>query len=101
MLNVKGGFVYIITNVHHTVLYVGVTNDLKRRISEHKNKRNPQSFSARYNCNKLVYYNAFPYIGAAIAEEKRIKGGSRKKKIEMIQKMNPELRDLWEDVKDW
>jgi len=101
MLTIRGGYVYIITNKNHTVLYTGVTNNLKRRIDEHRNKFNPSSFSARYNCNKLVYYNSFPYITSAIAEEKRIKGGNRKNKQKLILNMNPEWRDLWDDVKDW
>ena len=98
---VKGGYVYIITNKNHTVLYTGVTNNLKRRINEHRNKIHPNSFTARYNCTSLVFYCGFPFIAAAIAEEKRIKGGSRRKKIELIQIMNPGWKDLWEEVNEW
>lgn len=101
MLIVKGGYVYILTNQHHTVLYTGVTNNLKTRTEQHRSKINPGSFAARYNCYKLVYYNSFPFIAAAIAEEKRIKGGNRKNKIKLIQNMNPEWKDLWDEVKEW
>lgn len=94
----KGGFVYIITNKHHTVLYTGVTSNLQRRIKQHINHAYKGSFTDRYNCNKLVYYCGFPHIGAAIAEEKRIKAGSRKQKIKLIAGMNPEWRDLWEEI---
>ena len=101
MLIIKGGYVYIVTNHHNTVLYTGVTSDLKKRIEQHRKKSNPGSFTARYNCSKLVFYNSFPYIAAAIAEEKRIKAGNRKQKIKLIQNMNPEWKDLWDEVKDW
>jgi len=94
----KGGHVYIITNKTHTVLYTGVTSSLSSRIYDHKNKRYPNSFSARYNVNKLVYYKAFHSIEEAIFEEKRIKGGSRKKKIELIEKDNPKWIDLYEKL---
>ncbi len=82
------------TNQHHTVLYIGVTSDLIGRVYEHKTKAFPNSFTAKYNCNKLVYYNGFMTITEAINEEKRLKGGSRKKKIDLINAMNPEWKDL-------
>jgi putative endonuclease len=88
------GYVYIMTNDNNTVLYTGVTSDLIDRIKEHKEKRYPRSFSARYNTRKLVYYETFASITEAINREKQIKGGSRKKKIELINQMNPEWRDL-------
>ena len=94
----KKGYVYIITNPGRTVLYVGVTSDLMGRIAKHKNKFYPQSFSARYNCRLLMYFNEFPNIQEAIIEEKRIKAGSRRKKIELIMGMNPQWEDL---AKDW
>ena len=81
-------------NAHHNVLYVGVTSELWARVYEHKNKVHPNSFTARYNVDKLVWYVFMPTIEDAIAEEKRIKGGSRKKKIKLIVGMNPEWRDL-------
>ena len=93
-----GGSVYIMTNNTHTVLYVGVTSELWSRIYEHKNKIYPNSFSAKYHTVKLVYYNHFSTIMEAIDEEKRIKGGSRTAKIKLINKMNPEWRDLGQDV---
>ena len=97
----KGGFVYIITNKHHTVLYTGVTSNLVARIQEHKEKKYPKSFSARYNTDKLVYYFFFPTIMEAIEEEKRIKGGSRENKIRLIESINLEWEDLWEEIKEW
>jgi len=90
----KGGYIYIVTNRNNTVLYTGVTNNLYRRIAEHKEMLNSKSFSARYNCNKLVYYEFFHSIEEAIQREKQLKAGSRKKKIELINSINP----LWEDL---
>ena len=101
MFSTKGGFVYILTNKNHTVLYTGVTTSLKERVEQHKTKAIKGSFSSKYNCNKLVYYDGFPDIGQAIAEEKRIKGGSRKKKEILINSINPAWSDLWEEVKTW
>ena len=97
----KGGAVYIITNKSHTVLYVGVTSDLFGRITQHRDKVNPKSFSAQYNLSKLVYYELFHSIVEAIAREKQIKAGSRADKERLINSMNPEWRDLFEDVKLW
>jgi putative endonuclease len=89
------GFIYIITNQHNTVLYVGVTSDLKDRISRHSTKRYPDSFSARYNLCKLVYFEELDTIGEAIKREKQIKAGSRHKKIELICELNPDWKDLF------
>ncbi len=94
-----GGHVYITCNKHHTTLYTGVTSRIGARIYQHRNKVYPGSFSARYNCDKLVYYKWFDTIQEAISEEKRIKGGSRKQKIKLINEMNPEWKDLWEEVR--
>ena len=94
----RGGAVYIITNKSNTTLYTGVTSNLKVRIYEHKEKSSPKSFSAKYNTNKLVYYKGFSLIEEAIAEEKRIKGGSRKKKIQLIESINPNWNDLFDEV---
>jgi putative endonuclease len=88
------GTVYILTNNNNSVLYTGVTSNLKDRIEQHKNKKHPDSFSARYNLNKLVYYEQFDTIGEAIIHEKKIKGGSRKKKLELINSTNPGWNDL-------
>jgi putative endonuclease len=88
------GFVYILTNKNNSVLYTGVTRDIKERISQHKSKKHPNSFSARYNLWKLVYFESFETIGEAIKREKQIKSGSRKKKLELINCNNPEWSDL-------
>jgi putative endonuclease len=95
-----GGCTYIVTNKHNTVLYTGVTSDLNGRIWEHKTKFFPKSFTAKYNCDKIVWYEVFPTILEAIEREKQIKAGSRKKKVELINNMNPEWKDLWEEVRD-
>ncbi|MBB2146623.1 GIY-YIG nuclease family protein [Pedobacter sp. LMG 31464] len=98
---VRGGTVYILTNFTHTTLYTGVTSELLFRIKEHKEKLYPSSFSSKFNVDVLVYHSSFLTIEEAIAEEKRIKGGSRAKKIKLIQSMNPNWKDLWEEVKEW
>ena len=94
-----GGWVYMMCSINHSTLYVGVTSNIASRVYQHKNKMYPTSFSARYNCIKLVYYWRFELIVEAIAEEKRIKGGSRKKKEDLINNMNPEWKDLYDEVK--
>ena len=96
----KGGYVYILTNKVRSVLYVGVTSDLRKRIAEHREKADPMSFTAKYNCDTLVYYIGFHHIVEAIAEEKRIKGGSRKKKLDLIFEMNPLWKDLYDEIVD-
>ena len=95
-----GGCVYIITNQYNKVLYTGVTAELRARIWEHKTKFYPESFTAKFNCNKIVWYEVLPRIEEAIVREKQIKGGSRKDKEALIQKLNPTWRDLWEDIQD-
>ncbi len=90
-------FVYIMTNKFNAVLYTGVTNDLKRRVWQHKEKL-VEGFTERYNVTKLVHYEACDDVRAAIAREKQIKGGSRQKKIDLVNSMNPEWRDLCEDL---
>jgi putative endonuclease len=98
----RGGCVYIMTNAHHTVLYTGVTSDLISRVQQHISKLHPSGFTAKYNVEKLVYYYFFPTIEEAIAEEKRIKGGSRQKKIDLIESLNPTWEDLWiKEVSKW
>jgi putative endonuclease len=94
----RGGYVYIITNMTHSVLYVDVTSDIISRIWDHKNKTYPDNFTAKYNCSKLVYYEGFAHIGEAIAAEKLLKGGSRTKKIKSISEMNPVWLDLYEGL---
>ena len=78
-------------------MYTGVTNNLAKRAWDHKQKL-VKGFTSKYNLNKLVYYEIFTNIEEAIAREKQIKGGSRKKKIELIEKDNPEWRDLSDDL---
>lgn len=90
------GFIYILTNKNNSVLYTGVTSNLKERIEQHKLRKHPDSFSAQYNLNKLVYFEVVDTIGEAIIKEKKIKGGSRKKKLDLINDTNPEWRDLSE-----
>ena len=93
-------YVYIMTNPNNTVIYTGLTNSLYRRVLDHKQKRNPYSFTSKYNVVKLIYYESFEYIYDAIAREKRIKGWIRKKKIDLIKSVNPEFKDLFEEMRD-
>jgi putative endonuclease len=95
-----GGYIYIITNYKNTTLYTGVTSNLIARIIEHRDKLYPKSFSSKYQLNKLVYFESFDSIEAAIEREKQIKGGSRNKKIELINTMNPEWRDLFDEIQN-
>ena len=94
----RGGAIYILTNKNNTVLYTGVTSDLRKRLYEHKNKIYSSSFTKKYNVSKLVYFEVFSLIEEAIGREKQIKGGSRKKKIELIESINPEWKDLSEQL---
>ena len=98
---VSRGCVYILTNKHNTTLYTGVTSNLRVRLWEHKNKYYPKSFSARYNLNKLVYYEVYGSIEEAIAMEKYIKGKSRAYRESLIEKTNPEWQDLGIEVEAW
>jgi len=86
-------FVYIMTNPRHTVLYTGITSNLHRRVWEHKQKFGP-GFTKRYNVTNLVYYEIYDSPYSAIAREKQIKAGSRKRKIDLICSQNPEWVDL-------
>ncbi len=96
-MNDKQYYVYIMTNCRNTVLYVGVTNNLVRRVFEHKEKI-IDGFTKKYNVTKLVYYEAGGDVYEAIAHEKQIKGGSRKKKTDLIDSTNPQWRDLYEEI---
>ncbi len=89
--------VYILTNRYNTVLYTGVTGDLKARVHQHREKLIP-GFTARYHVSRLVYYQVADSPSAAIAREKQIKAGSRQKKIELINRFNPGWRDLYDDI---
>jgi putative endonuclease len=86
------------TTSNNSVLYTGVTSDLKERVIQHKSKKHLNSFSSRYNICKLVYYERLETISEAIKREKQIKGGSRNKKIELINEMNREWKDLVHDL---
>ncbi len=92
----KTFYVYILANKKNGTLYTGVTKDLPRRVSEHKSGTG-KSFTNRYQVDKLVYYEVTNYILNAIEREKQIKGWLRKKKIELIESMNPEWDDLSEE----
>ncbi len=89
--------VYIMTNVNNTVLYTGVTNNLERRVYEHKHGLG-SSFTKKYNLHKLLYFEVSDNVHFAIEREKQIKGGSRNKKIELINGLNPNWKDLSEDI---
>lgn len=94
----KGGAVYILSSPNKASLYIGVTSDLQGRVWEHKDKKHPESFTAKYNCVMLVYYQYFDSIEDAISEEKRLKGGNRKQKEELILQMNPAWSDLYDSL---
>ena len=86
-------FVYLLTNTTNRVLYTGVTNNLERRLYQHRNNLTP-GFASKYRCHKLVWYETTPSVEAAIAREKQIKGGSRAKKVALIEWVNPHWLDL-------
>lgn len=90
-------YIYILTNKNNTVLYVGITNDLVRRVYEHKNKL-CEGFTKKYNLNKLVYYEACLNPLSAIEREKQLKAGSRKKKVVLIESNNVEWEDLYSTI---
>lgn len=89
--------VYIITNQRNGTLYTGVTSNLSQRIYEHKNGINA-GFSSRYECKLLVYYEYFDEMNDAITREKQIKAGSRKRKLILIESINPEWKDLYDFI---
>ena len=91
-------WIYITTNKPNGVLYTGVTSELKNRILSHKTKKYKNSFSARYNVDKLVYFENFDSIITARAREKQIKAGSRAKKIKLIESINPGWEDLYDTL---
>lgn len=90
-------YVYIMTNRYRNVLYVGVTRDLRRRVWEHRTGA-VAGFTKRYQVKKLVYYEAFSDSRTAIAREKQLKAGSRRKKVAFVEGANPEWRDLYFDL---
>ena len=94
VIRMKSYYIYILTNKNNTVLYVGVTNDIVRRIWEHKSKL-IEGFTKKYNIDKLVYYEKFDDPNSAIAREKQLKAGSRKKKLDLINSFNKDWKDLF------
>ena len=94
----KKSYIYILFNKPNGTLYTGVTSDLAKRVWEHKNKL-IGGFTAKYNVDKLGYYEEFTDIKDAIVREKQIKGGSRKKKLDLIMNNNPDWVDLYEQIK--
>ncbi len=97
MLKHHNYYIYIMSNWNNKVIYVGMTNDLKRRVYEHRNKLS-DGFTKKYNLTKLVYYELFFDINDAIRREKEIKGWRREKKNNLIESMNPEWLDLYVDI---
>ena len=94
----SGGFVYIITNRKNGVLYIGSTSDLVNRIFEHKHKMIPHSFSAKYNLDKLVYFEWFERLENMVVRERQMKEWKRDWKIQLIERNNPDWRDLYNDL---
>ncbi|MCW8813604.1 MAG: GIY-YIG nuclease family protein [Ignavibacteriaceae bacterium] len=90
-------YIYLMSNKNNTVIYTGVTNNLKRRVYEHKEKM-IDGFTKKYNVDKLVYFEFSDDINSAIQREKQIKAGSRKKKIDLINSMNSEWKDLYNEI---
>src|ERR1044071_1183750 len=94
-----GACAYIVSDQRNRMLYTGSSTDLHGRVVKHKKKHYPNSFSAKHNCNKLVYYEVYPTLKEAFAREWQIKKYSHLKKVELIVKLNPEWRDLHEEVR--
>jgi putative endonuclease len=90
--------VYILANLNRSVLYTGVTSDLVRRVAEHREHLDPRSFTSRYRVDRLVYFEPYQDILAAIEREKQVKGWTRAKKIALIEKTNRDWRDLWPEI---
>ncbi len=91
-------YVYILSNTTNVAIYVGVTNDLIRRVYEHKNHIDPDSYTAKYNIHKLVYFESTSDVKAGIEREKQIKGWNRKRKNKLIETMNPQWKDLYDTI---
>ena len=94
----KQGFIYMLTNRNHTVLYIGVTSNLEGRIYEHKTNYYPASFCSHYNVHKLVYYEDYDDIYNAICREKQLKKWSRLNKEKLINSFNPKWKDLYDSL---
>ena len=97
----RGGCVYIMTNKNNSTLYTGVTSDLQKRVWQHKNQIHPTSFTAKYKLFKLVYFEFYSRIEEVISYEKKIKAGSRANKEKLINSLNPDWNDLYEEVEKW
>ncbi len=95
--DMKEYFVYMLTNKYHNVLYIGFTNNIRRRVYEHKRKI-VYGFTSKYNCTKLVWYEKFSDVNLAIAREKQLKTWQRSWKNNLIEKLNPDWHDL---AADW
>lgn len=93
----KQGYVYLVMNKNNTVIYTGVTSDLKKRVYKHKEKI-VEGFTKKYNVDKLVYYELSDSLESAILREKQIKAGSRKKKLDLIMSVNPNFKDLYYEI---
>ena len=91
-------WIYIVANKKDGVIYTGVTSELKHRIESHKTKKYKNAFTARYNVDKLVYFEEFNSIITARDREKQLKAGSRAKKVKLIESVNPEWKDLYNEV---
>ena len=92
-------YVYIMANESNSTIYIGVTNNLLRRVYEHKNSLDKHSFTSRYKIFKLVYYEYTSDVRSAIEREKQLKGWNRERKNKLISTKNPQWRDLYEDIK--
>jgi putative endonuclease len=90
-------WVYVLTNRNHTVLYIGVTNNIAHRVTEHR-RGSGANFPAAYRCNKLIYCEQYQYVNDAIARESQLKRWSRTKKIGLINSVNPTWKDLGKDI---
>ena len=91
-------YVYILANTTGTVVYIGVTKDLIQRVYEHKHKLDPNSFTAKYDVHKLVYFESTSDVRAAIEREKQLKGWNRKRKNKLVESMNPRWEDLYDSI---
>ena len=96
----KGGYVYIVSNPRRTVLYIGVTNNLYKRTYKHKHDEG-SSFTRKYNCTDLLFFEFYDHIESAILKEKQLKKWNRIWKLDLIKTQNPEMKDLFEEVEDF
>ena len=97
----RGGCIYFMTNKNKTTLYLGVTSNLLNRVNEHRTHKFKYSFTARYNLEVLVFYEFHTTIEEAIAREKQVKKWNRQKKDNLINSLNPDWKDLWDEIIKW